>query len=55
MLRQNFARMVEHFDRLAAGFLIEVTLVRNPRAADVFDAENLRVADDESGSVRKAS
>ena len=45
-LRENFARMVEHRNRLAAGQFIKIAVVRNPRTADVFEAENFRIADD---------
>ena len=45
VLGERFPGLVENGDGFAAGFFIErfVVVVRNPRAADVFESENLRV------------
>jgi hypothetical protein len=46
VFRQRFTGAIEYRRRLAASFLVERIVVRNPRATGVIQAEQFRLAHD---------
>src|SRR6266446_5886871 len=46
VLRQRFTCPIKYSRRVAAGFFVEVSLVRNPRAAGILQAQRLGLAGD---------